>query len=52
MLRKMLVLTCLLGFGVGLLGAGSGCVYENHNDHHWWWHDDHGWHHYDHYHDY
>ena len=44
MLHKMLILTCLLGFGIGLLGAGTGCVYHD-RDH--WWHDDHGWHRYD-----
>jgi hypothetical protein len=48
MLRKFLVLACLLSFGVGLLGAGSGCVYERGHDH--WHHDDEGWHH-DHDHD-
>jgi hypothetical protein len=43
------MLACLLGFGVGALGAGSGCVYHDHDDH-WhdphWHHDDGGWHHY------
>jgi hypothetical protein len=46
MIRRTLLLTCLLAFGVGLMGAGSGCVYEHHDPHHWD-HDDHGWHHHD-----
>jgi hypothetical protein len=46
MLRQLVVLTCLLAFGVSLLGAESGCVYDVHHDHHHWRHDGDGWHHY------
>jgi hypothetical protein len=47
MLRKFLLLACTLGFGVGLMGAGSGCIIHEHHDPHYWDHDDHGWHHHD-----